>query len=221
MKVAVAIPSHDNVPFLFAYDLASLIAYTVATLPDDVEFGVLAVSGTYVHAARQELAEAVLKDGVDWVLWLDADMRFPRDAFVRLMQHRVPFVGINYSQRGLPPDYVAIKRAYADDAGEPSKKLVTTSESTGLEEVDAIGFGVTLMHRSVLESLPPVKELGQPWFFFEWMPEIQQQRGEDVRFCRLVREAGGKVLVDHDLSLDCAHIGQFEYRLQHIEGWRE
>lgn len=212
MKIAVAMPSHDSVPFYFAYDLASLASYTVAALPEDTQFGLTGVSGTYVHSARQELLESLLADGVDYVLWVDSDMRFPKDALVRLLMHREPIVGINYAKRTVPTSFVGIKRV-GWGADEASERLVTDENSTGLEEVEALGFGLLLMRTDALRGLP---QDGHPWFWFEWMPEKRQQVGEDVYFCRLLRESGQKILVDHDLSKECSHIGQFEYRCEHV-----
>lgn len=207
MRITIAIPTHDTVPALFTYDVASLCAYTVAALPEDVAFGINMVSGTYVHAARQELADAVLEQGADWVLWLDSDMRFPRDALVRLLQHRESVVGINYAKRGVPSGFVAIKTV-----GNPGEQLETRGDSAGLEEVQALGFGCVLIRGTVLHQLPDPKET--PWFQHRHMGG-GLWIGEDVHFCEMLRAAGVRLFVDHDLSRDCAHIGQFEYRLEH------
>ena len=207
MKITLAIPSHDAVPFGFAYDLAALCAYTAAKVPEDVEFGINAVTGTYVHKARQELAEACLEQKADWVLWLDSDMRFPRDMLFRLLSHQKPLVGINYSTRGIPSRFVAIKKVAIK-----GERLRTEDDSTGLEEVEGIGFGAVLMSTAVLKALPDPLEV--PWFKNDYMGEGHWM-GEDVWFCKLAREAGFSVFVDHDLSKRCAHIGSFEFRTEH------
>jgi hypothetical protein len=213
VKIAVAIPTHDSIPFMFAYDLASLTAYTAANLPDEGSLGIQAVTGTYVHAARNELMEVVLEQGADYVLWLDSDMRFPREAFFRLLSHREDVVGINYAKRGIPTDFVAIKRM-----GEPGEKCETRDDSTGLEEVEAMGMGCVLIRTAVLKRLPDPNLI--PWFQNvhlgggRWM-------GEDVHFFDLLRATGVKLYVDHDLSVACSHLGQFEYRCMHVAATRE
>lgn len=209
MKISVAIPTHDMVPALFAYDLAALCAFTAAAMPDDVEFGINMVSGTYVHKARQQLINSLVVQGSDYVLWLDSDMRIPRDALVRLLKHKLPMVGINYAKRGIPSGFVAIKKV-----GIPGEQLRTTEESTGLEEVDALGFGCVLLKTSTLDDMPD--PIGKPWFQNEYMGDMHWM-GEDVHFCKLYRESGQRVFVDHDLSKQCRHIGQFEYALEHAE----
>lgn len=205
MRITIAIPSHDNVPFLFAYDLAALAMTTAANLPEGVHMGVQGVSGTYIHKARQELIDEVVRHGADYVLFLDSDMRFPPDALIRLFNHKVPVVGINYAKRGFPSEFVALKRVGIGDAGE---RLRTTEDSEGLEEVEALGGGCLLIRTDVLADLPDPIE--QPWFQNEYLGNGQWM-GEDVYFCRLLREAGHRIFVDHDLSRDCSHIGQYEY----------
>lgn len=214
-KIALAMPSHDNVPVYFAQDLASLVMHTVAHLPEGVQFGVNLCAGTYVHSARQSLVEALCRSGVTHILWIDTDMRFPRDALFRLLKHDKPIVGINYSKRSFPTEFVAIKKIGWND-GEPSLRLNTLKDSTGLEEVDAIGFGLVLMRTSVLANLPDPKD--KPWFWFDWVPGVGQV-GEDVYFCELLRKHGHTIYVDHDLSKACAHIGMHEYTTADAEAF--
>jgi hypothetical protein len=202
-KIAIAIASHDTLPALFAYDLASLAAYTTAALPDEVEMGIVMVTGTYIHSARAELMETMIEDGATHMLWLDADMRFPRDTLVHLLQHNLPMVGANYSKRAFGEGFTALKKV-----GVTGEQLRTTDESEGLEEVEGIGFGCVLIQAKALLGLPHPEEV--PWFQNRYLGEGLWM-GEDIHFCELVRKAGGRIFVDHDLSKAVAHIGQMEY----------
>jgi hypothetical protein len=211
LKLAVAVVSHDSVPALFAYDLAMLMQYTRLSIPDEWTLGVTMQTDTYVHLGRQELLKALLDEGATHILWLDSDMRFPRDAFIRLLSHPdVNAVGCNYAKRGVPGDYVALKKV----GGE---RLVTAHDSTGLEEVEAVGFGCLLLKSRGLKGLPPLARA--PWFYFQHINE-HDFVGEDVYFCNLLRESGTKIYVDHDLSKEIGHLGQFDYRLAHVEATR-
>ena len=215
LQIVILIPAHST-EAKFTYDLAQLCIYTAMSMPPDEgnSLGLFMVPGTYVHSARQELAElALARPGLTHVLWLDADMRFPADTIIRLLQRDKNVVGINYSKRAIPPDYVAIKHFPENNRGV-GKKCVTTADSTGLEEVDAIGMGVVLMTASAFNGLPDPKQ--DRWFWFKQLPDGKQM-GEDVYFCDMLRKAGQKIYVDHDLSKDCSHIGNFEYRCAHAE----
>lgn len=208
-KVAIGYASHDKVDSMFAHSLADLSAYTAAALlasGAEFEYGIKTVFGTYIHKARTELLESAIEDNVSHLLWVDSDMIFPKDAMIRLMQHGKTIVGANYSQRGLPPDWVAIKQM------SPGVKCETRHDSTGLEEVEAIGFGCVLFDmREIREKLP-----SKPWF------GIGDTYGEDVWFCKRIREEHGvKIFVDHDLSKQVRHIGTYEYVTTAVQTWRE
>jgi hypothetical protein len=214
-KIGVALASHESVPIMFAYDLANLCTYTAAQLPEGVSFGLNLVPGTYVHSARQQLIGKLIADGCTHILWLDTDMRFPKDSLFRLLEHDLPMVGINYSTRGHPASFVAIKTVGTDEI--IGCKLVTDENSEGIEEVDAIGFGMVLMKVATLRNMP--KDV--PWFWFDWLPKRKQMIGEDVYFCSLYRKAGNSIHADHDLSRQCAHIGSYEYTLEDVRATKE
>ena len=208
MKLSVGLASHDMVPFKFAYDLMCLTMHTISNLDENTEFGVVKVQGTYVHSARQQLLQAALHKGSTHLLWIDTDMAFPKDAALKLLAHGKPFVGINYCNRGLPYEFVGIKRVSWDPGGV-TEKLITAKDSKGLEECEALGFGMFLMDLDVVRSfLPDLDE--KPWFWFDWISG-RRQVGEDVRFCKMITDAGHKIFCDHDLSRDCAHIGLHEH----------
>lgn len=216
-KIAVAVPSHEKVDALFAYDLAQMMSLTAGVLPEGVNLGMYFVTGTYIHKARTQLLQQVLEDGATHLLWLDSDMRFPRDTLIRLLQHQQPVVGINYSKRHIPAEFVAIKHIPdPNDPEDEGEKLQTTAEATGLEEVDALGFGAVLMETERLHELPDPQE--EPWFFYEQLPNGMTM-GEDVYFCHhmLRNRLGLRIMVDHDLSWQCAHIGRFEFKCAHAE----
>lgn len=214
--IAVAIPSHEMCPSTFAFDLATMLAYSTAMIGDKVEFVIRTVTGTYIHKARTQLLEQIMEEGLaDYILWIDSDMRFPKDALICLLDRRVDAVGINYSTRGLPPRFVAIsKMSDIDEEGNliAGANCPTWEESEGLERVDAVGFGFFLMKTKIVEGLPT----DRPPFFYEWRAE-GLHIGEDVWFCRLVRENGFDIFVDHDLSKRCAHTGSFEFFLEHAQ----
>lgn len=221
VKIGILIPTHDSVPAMFMYSAMSMALYTGAILPDNVTVGVTMQKGTYVHVARQELLLFAIEQGLDYVLWLDSDMVFPRDMLQRLIAHNKQVVGINYSKRGMPIDYVAIKKL-STDKDSPSIRLETTKDSTGLEEVDALGFGAVLMRldEELIAALPNPDE--EQVFGFEYLSDGRRQwMGEDVLFCRHLNRAGIPIYVDHDLSLECAHVGEWQYKLQSVGPFKD
>ena len=211
MNINIVVPTHNDVPAMFAYDLAQLVAHTVGSMPGDTQIGVTFLPGTYIQCARQELMQHVLEVGDDFVLWLDSDMRFPKETFAHLIQHRVAMVGANYSKKAVLSEPTAIKHR-----GNPPELLYPDNDATGLVEVESIGFGCLLMRIQDFKNLPPLTQ--GPWFEQTYHGETDHWTGEDVFFCELVRKKLGiKIMVDQDLSRAIAHIGPFEYLLDHVE----
>lgn len=216
-NILVCVPTHEQVHALFAYDLAQMMNLTLAVMPAEMghDVGLAMNIGTYIHKSRTELLEMALQAGATHVLWLDSDMRFPADALLRLLQHQQPVVGINYSKRRMPPEFVAIKRVpEVDGDGDLGEICVTDERSTGLEEVEALGFGCVLMETEALMGLPDPRQ--EPWFFYQ-LTNDGRTIGEDVYFCKFMLrdKLGLRIFVDHDLSWQCSHIGSFEYRTSH------
>lgn len=213
IRLQILIPTHEKVDALFAFDLGQMMAFTAAVMPENCAIGMEMNIGTYIHKSRTELLQSALSSGATHVLWLDSDMRFPKDAFVRLLQRNVPIVGINYSKRRMPPEFVALKKIPWD--GGPGEVLETPDDATGLVEVDALGFGCVLMETATLVNLPDPQY--DPWFWFDKTPE-GRTIGEDVYFCKFMLQdmLNQRIFVDQDLSLQCAHIGQFEFRCDHV-----
>jgi hypothetical protein len=207
--INVLVPTHSHCPALFAYDLASMYAFTATNAPDGTTLGLSFNVGTYVHSARWDLLKAAQEVNATYLCWLDSDMRFPRDALLRLLAHDKDVVGINYCTRGLPPHFVAIRKI-----GQGGTNVPTHEDSTGLERVEALGMGLVVIKGEVLKRLPTD---GPPWFWFDWFNG--RMVGEDVYFFRLLRDLGIEVYIDHDLSKECRHIGDFEYATHHVDAW--
>lgn len=204
MKVMVGIPARDMINASFAHDLAMMVGYHAKAYPDH-EIGVVTKLGTLIVNQRQDLVKEALLSEADYLLFLDADMRFPRDTLERLIARDVDIVAANYATRRLPPKPTAFKEHH------PTIPLRTTEESEGLEEAFSVGAGVLLIKTALLWTL----EL--PIFNIEWDDYHRNFIGEDVYFCKKVRDAGYTVWVDHDLSKQVMHVGMFEYLNSHVD----
>ena len=196
-KVLVAVPCGDMVHSLFAYDLALLTGYTQMVRPEmPVHLSVL--RGIYLPRARAELVAHAASVQATHILWLDADMRFPKDALIRLLMHDVPIVGTNYPTR-VPP----IRPTALAPDGSPLFR------AEGLTDASLLGMGCLLTATEVFEKM------GKPYFALGYSPKTDQYSGEDDFFFRKAREAGFDVLVDGDLSEEVLHLGQFPFGMPH------
>jgi hypothetical protein len=84
-------------------------------------------------------------------------------------------------------------------------RIPTRPDATGLEAVDSVGLAVMLMRTDVVHGL------ARPWFQHGRTAE-GADIGEDMLFCRALRAAGHEIWIDHDLSKEIGHVGQYTYR---------
>jgi hypothetical protein len=195
MRLAIGGPTRDTVPAAFAVDLAQLYATTIARGPwATVTVGFL--TATYIHMGREYFLEASIRQGATHVLWLDTDMSFPPETAIRLARHEQPIVACNYVTRDGNQTFTARREG---------QRIATTPTSTGLEAVDWVGFGVLLMRTDIMQRL------ARPWFR-HGLNVRGGDIGEDLMCCRALRAAGHEIYVDHDLSKEIGHIGQYTYR---------
>jgi len=200
LKIAVCIPAGEMCHSTFAYSLSLAIGYMGKNQPD-ASVMLYFNNGTILAENRTALAKIALREGADWLVWFDSDMRFPKDSIERLVAHAKPIVAANYPTRRYPMIETV---SFVDD--ETQRRVYTAKESKGVESVAATGFGAMCVHRTVFEAMEP------PWFFTPWDEENQKwDCGEDIYFCRKARKAGFDVLIDHDLSKEIAHIGMMEW----------
>jgi hypothetical protein len=201
MKVAICVPCRDTVMTGFAFDLAKLCAYEgVTRCAKGGSLMIYQVPGTLIFNQRERLAEEALKDGADAILWIDSDMRFPKDALQILLSRKLPIVGVNATTRRFPVLPTAL------DYDQETKDLVkvTSKDKTGLEQVLGLGFGMVLIKKEVFQKVE------KPWFWFE-QTDKGGTIGEDIYFCVKAFDKGFKTVLDHDLSKHIRHIGTYEY----------
>lgn len=203
-RLAILLPCRDIVHTSFAYDLARLTAYWSSRhVPEGGTLHLFQSQGTLIADQRQNLIIEALNVEADYVLWLDTDMRFPKNLVDRLHARAQDVVACNYSTRRMPCAPVA----YGDEFCKTH--VYTREDSTGIEDVYAVGMG------AMLERTDVYKKLSLPFFSVGYSRVSQGFYGEDVYHCHRLREAGVKVCVDHDVSKDIRHIGSFEYGNEH------
>lgn len=204
-RVVICLPSRDEWKAVFGYSLARMLMETF-TAGEDIAVGVRMCRGSLIDQNRETLAHAALGDGATHLLWLDTDMTFPPDTLLRLLERDKGIVGCNYLRRSVS----TLKPTAARDG----RDAWTERDSTGLEAVDRLGFGVLMVKADVFRAM------SHPWFCTAWNAEKGSHIGEDTWFCNKAREAGYTVWMDHDLSKRLGHAGEFVHRLPYAWGER-
>lgn len=188
MKVLIAVPCMDQVPAQFAQCLATL---------GKVDKTIVAFQiGSLVYTSRNDLVQIAIKQGCDYIFWLDSDMMFPPDALVRLfksLEHGDIVSGL-YFRRVAPFTPVIYDKLDIDETGchytEP-KEI-----PDGIFEVEGCGFGCVLMPTDIM--LDVIEKYGSPFTPINGI-------GEDLSFCWRARQLGFKIVCDPDIPL--GHVG--------------
>lgn len=168
---------------------------------------VMPVSGQPFDMARNSVCEAALAGGFNWVFFLDSDVVPPRDAIIRLMSHRKQIISGVYYRRSPPEGVPVMQKGGGWYVNYPRDRLF---------EVDVVGAGCLLIHRSVLETLPPqFPQGGKKWFRWgvdsQWSEEalkVGPPMSEDFTFNKWAKKHGIPTWVDP--SVQCLHVGLAE-----------
>lgn len=192
--VAVCYPSGDMVHANFALCLANLCMFSSWS---GFTIHVVNTKSSIVAVARNNAVKRAQELKADHMLFLDSDMKFPRQTLIDLIGHAKPVAGATYCRRTSP--YMPLGERLAGGRVEQDGRLI---------EMRHLPTGCMLIRMDVFDNLP------KPYFRFEVDEAAGSVRGEDYVFCERAIQAGHSVWCDLRLSVDIGHIGQKEYRLE-------
>ena len=201
MRVAICIPARGQMEVTTAFDLTIMSAYMAAQKKMDLS--VYTSQGTLIFDQRNSLVRTAVEEKCDYILFIDADMRFPKNTLERLLSHNKDIIGVNATTRMMPPKPTA-RNIQINEDGSVDWLEVFSNKEKGIGKVDAIGCGVMLIKTSCLKDIP------QPYFYFEQLLK-GKLLGEDIYFCIKAKDAGIDTWVDHDLSMEIGHVGSYTY----------
>lgn len=190
MKTLIAIPCMDQVPALFAQSLSTMRMVGECQIAFQI--------GSLIYTSRDDLARYAMKEGFDYVLWLDSDMVFPEDfherMFKTLTENNLDILSGIYYKRKPPYSPVIFDKMQLKGKIWDYSWLEDVPDS--LFEVGACGFGCVLLKTEVLMSV----QLKHGYLFHP-----MQNGGEDVAFCVRARDCGYKIMCDP--TIVCGHVG--------------
>jgi GT2 family glycosyltransferase len=207
MRFSVCIPARGQMEVATAFDLAALVGFMVKTTKHDID--IYTAAGTLIFDQRNKLVKTSLEAKCDYIVFIDADMRFPKDTIMRLLRHQKDIIGVNATTRTEPVIPTA-KNLTINEDGSCTWLPIYSNSLDGISKADGIGCGVMMIKASVFAKLQ------EPYFYFEQLPD-NKILGEDIYFCIKAKDAGIDTWVDHDLSMDIKHIGQYTYSWANIE----
>ena len=201
MRVAICIPARGQMEVTTAFDLTMMAAYMAGK--KNIDLNVYTSQGTLIFDQRNSLVRTAVIEKCDYILFIDADMRFPKTTLERLLAHKKDIIGVNATTRMMPPKPTA-RNIQINEDGSVDWLEVFSNKEKGIGKVDAIGCGVMLIKTSCLKNIP------QPYFYFEQLLK-GKLLGEDIYFCIKAKDAGIDTWVDHDLSMEIGHVGSYTY----------
>lgn len=162
-------------------------------------------SGALLAQARNASVEQFLDTPGEWMMFIDSDMVFERDALDRLFKtasaDKYPILGgLCYGLDAVDGPFPVVYKLTETPDGPMTYRPTTLPRETGLMQVDATGTAFLLMHRSVLEKM---RERGfskaYPWF--QETELSGHPVGEDIAFCLRARTLGYPIFVDLDTRI--------------------
>jgi len=186
-----------------------------------------------ITRARNELARLFLEQEHDYLMFIDADISFDRDAVAKLMAADKDVVCGIYPKKEI--DWTRVSEAAVkgkdnleDYAGSFVFNMVGNKQETnehGLIEVRHGGTGFMMIKRGVFEHLMPhvptyrtssqktaEGEFHKPLtheFFTTSIDHTGALLSEDYHFCELVRKHGGEIWANPFIKLQ--HVGTYIY----------
>jgi hypothetical protein len=159
--------------------------------------------GLYIQENRNALVAYAKEMGADWLLMVDGDIAFPNVALRILMRSADPvtrpIVSALYTNVGNITDgsFEILDCVYRE-AEDGKYQTIIPPDNMQPFEVDAVGFGFVLVHMSVYDSME------YPQFFVTHFVNEDGSRqivNEDLGWCRVAREKGFHIYVDHLVDL--------------------
>lgn len=201
-RIIVGVPSQNMIHADFAFSLMTMVAYSFM---NKIELGTVNRKGSIIAQNRCAIVESARELKASHLLFVDSDHVIPKDLLIKLLVHDKDIVGIHQ------PTKLAPCRSNVEDL--KGKRLVKAG--VGLEEVSRCGTGIMLITMAVFDKMK------KPYFNTIYkdgmMDKIKGWHGEDYYFCENARHKGFTIWVDHDLSRECFHIGQYSYGVNNLE----
>lgn len=210
LKVVVGIPSPGVWCADFGMALCNMISafhvHSVGQFKEQV-INIASSKGSILPRQRENIVTSALKAKADYLLWLDCDHTFPPRLLHQMIMDGKDVVAINCVTKHIPCSPTARKFDPNDERGEA---VYTDPDSPKLEKVWRIGTGLMLVDMKVY------KATGANIFDMRWREKPGAYQGEDWSMCEAIERAGFEIWVDHELSNEVGHIGQFEFTHEYV-----
>ena len=204
-KTMIAIPCMHTIDVGFAMSLEGLNRVGLTSVAYN--------SGSLVYASREELCQKAFQSGVDYILWLDSDMVFPKDTLENLLKDMDECdIATGLCFRRKEPFTPAIwkKVRLGLTFGETEIEEYNDYPKDSLFDIDACGMACCLMKTEVARNV-----------FDKYSTCFQRLRnfGEDISFCIRAKQLGFSIKCDSRVKI--GHIGKVVIREEQFLAYQE
>ena len=193
LKICLAIPCTGTVRIETLLSVVGILGHT----PHD--FYVDYRTGCYIQENRTSMVKTAIREHCEKIFFLDADMVVEENVVNKLLEQNKPVIGAAYNMRGFP---LVSNVKIADENGK-----ITAFEAQDMPKVPFETYGVPT--GCMLIDIPTVQKIPQPWFDLTWKEDGFLDHGEDIYFCKKLRENGVPVWCDPTIQI--GHIGNCVY----------
>lgn len=209
MKGIIAVPTSSHFYLIKMFALA-LTELRLAFQKNNLEHNFIFSECSWIEDGRNNIWKRAKKLNPDWMLWIDSDMIFsPGDGMklVKWIQEGADMVSGLYfagAQPHMPLVYKEIEQEYKGKKFTGVTYYNDYPKQKDLFEIAGCGFGFCAVSKNVIESLDefPFRRL------LSWTDEDIRENslGEDLSFCKRVKNAGFNIYCDKTVSL--GHVRQ-------------
>jgi hypothetical protein len=200
-RILIGLPSNG---FIKTETVSSLL-YMMACSP--VEYTMFTPMSCYIHMNREKCAQVALEMEADYLLFIDADMIFPEDALIKLLELDKDISSVTYNFREFPKrSVVSLDEKYDSDyivGDDVTERPIPLEKINNPFRCKSAGTGFMLIKTDVFKNIP------RPWFFFEPETDTQGAVGEDNWFCDRAIENDYEIWIDPSIKM--GHIGNMVY----------
>ena len=149
-----------------------------------------------IDAVRNNLVDQALMAGCTHLLLTDTDqIFFDKNTVYKLLSHDKPVVAARVHRRYPPFDPLMLRGKIGELQSLSYDEIEAAIENEDLVEVDATGCGCVLYDTRVFLTIEP------PWFEMPTNPKTGMQIGEDIYFCKKIKDAGFPIFVDAGIEV--------------------
>lgn len=146
-KVSIGIPCYGAQEAKWWSQLVN----NIAQLSKTINLGEILVSDSMATDHNRNLiVENFLKTDSDWLFWIDADTVIPTGALERLLSTKKKFISGLYYAKHQPHNPIAY---FSNGCSYKSINQEGAWERGEILEVDSVGFGCMLTHRSIFDDI--------------------------------------------------------------------